>query len=245
MSSRHPTMCIVTPIWRERLAPEEQWCVHTTERSAAAQHRLFAAPKSLDVSWYRENFPKRRYWHVDDCVLESVSSYNAWVLSPDFYRALSSFDFVVICQSDAVILREPALSEDPPWDYVGAPWTPPIRVTIWRGRARLGRFWSRIGRHRLEVGNGGLSIRRVVAFTRFTEALVQLGVHDQLASAHEDIVVSALGPRHGLQVASKEAAELLFVEKGAVGITELPDVLGAHALARWNPLLFERLMTGE
>ena len=82
-------------------------------------------------------------------------TYSRLMLSPAFYAAFSSYEYVLVHQLDCLVFADKLES----WcargyDYVGAPWT---------GRDEHGRpcFTG--------VGNGGLSLRRVPTFLRVLE----------------------------------------------------------------------------
>ena len=100
------------------------------------------------------------------------------MLSREFYERFDSVEYILICQTDAWVFCD-QLEE---WcrrgyDYVGAPW--PKRKIYERWPVRLWLKWRKAwvgSRHPLmrqdyfnQVGNGGLSLRRVEAFIRASE----------------------------------------------------------------------------
>jgi hypothetical protein len=92
---------------------------------------------------------------VDDRWLQSVKSYNELLFQGWFYRLFSSWDYILIHQLDAWVLR----SDLDHWigkgfTYVGAPWT-----------RHLGPDTPDIG-----VGNGGFSLRCVAEMIRICDS---------------------------------------------------------------------------
>jgi hypothetical protein len=81
----------------------------------------------------------------------NVDAYSRMLLSPFFYEAFSSFDYILIYQLDCLVFSDDLAY----WcslglDYIGAP--------FFRKNVRRPRF--------SHVGNGGLSLRNVHAFSR-------------------------------------------------------------------------------
>jgi hypothetical protein len=82
-------------------------------------------------------------------------AYSRLMMSPEFYAAFSSYEYVLVYQLDCLVFADELES----WcargyDYVGAPWT---------SRDEHGRPYF------TGVGNGGLSLRRVPTFLRALE----------------------------------------------------------------------------
>ena len=172
---------------------------------------------------------------------ESVRTYSNWMLLPDLYQQFSAFDFVVICQLDAIIVRPLPLELDLNFDFLGAPWVPPWNV-LWNPFDRKLKSVHPVMRplaRTLRVGNGGLSIRRVDVFRR-------LGNLPRFAKMpNEDIVISYFHRRLGIRLAPPELAGRFFMETGASTWTPaepIPSVYGFHALERFNPALEDAIL---
>jgi Protein of unknown function (DUF5672) len=82
----------------------------------------------------------------------STSHYSRLLLSDEFYASFSDYDYVLVHQLDCLLFAD-ELAEwcERGFDYVGAPWTR-------RNAAREPYF--------TDVGNGGLSLRRVESCRR-------------------------------------------------------------------------------
>lgn len=162
------------------------------------------------------------------------------MLQPDLYRTFDQFEFVLICQTDALLVRP--LPHDDAWafDYVGAPWRPRYRLRWARRQRRLKR--SRFGwsSNTVAVGNGGLSLRRTSVFSK----CLDFPEFDKVPN--EDIAISYFHARIGVTLASEQTAERLFMETGAADWHEgqpIPDVYGFHGLERINPRLEQSVLT--
>ena len=94
------------------------------------------------------NFPNVNVVIFDNHYFESINGYNKLLTSNIFYKKFEAFDFILICQTDAIIFSDKlkfwCLKN---YSYIGAPWfrgyeNPSIPL----------KFYG--------VGNGGLSLRK-------------------------------------------------------------------------------------
>lgn len=205
---------------------------------------ILLAPHSGDVRDWVQAFPEFDVCRLSDRWFRSTSTYSELMVSPTLYESLVQHEWLLICQIDAVIVNPPRLHGEERFDYVGARWRDPLPIRYSPRRRRIIR--CRPGRG-LRVGNGGLSLRRVDAFiglTRTATADLSRLVHDW----PEDVLISALGPHHGVRVADPDTADRWFREETTRGIDptspDLGRVIGFHALHRHNPAL-ERLILGR
>ena len=243
-------MVVATPIWRERPTDQETAFLQRTDSTNASNTRLLCAPEGLDVSFYSRRFPDWRIHRFPDSAFASVTAYSMWLTEPHFYRALKDFECVTICQLDAVLLKDVSQVDMSGIDYLGAPWVPPIRVLVLGTRIyvasahddKRGLWLTRHLGRSLDVGNGGLSVRRVESHIRATEWLSSTVPVRYREGTLEDVLLCAFAPRTGMRVAPAEVAGRVFLETGAATLTEVPDVYGCHALWRWNPELAEFLL---
>lgn len=238
---------IVTPVWRPVLSEIEAAFARVTDRANRDIPRVFIAPTGMDLGWYSRVFPEREVRFVDPVHLSSVSAYSAWMAGPEVYELCSDADFLTVCQTDAVLVRSVTHVDTHGWDFLGAPWDPPIRVLHWGTRLSVhsstggGPLLTRFLGKRLTVGNGGLSIRRVTAFLDVATQLQRSMPRHFATRVHEDVYFAALGPSAGLRVASSEQAGGVFCESRARGLTHTADFFGFHALEKWNPSLARRI----
>jgi hypothetical protein len=162
------------------------------------------------------------------------------MLKPHLYRRFRGFNFILVCQTDAVLLRPLPADETWAFDYLGAPWKPP-KLVGWDAKMRRLKGRGSTEKRFLSVGNGGLSLRRTEKFGR------KLRFPRFRETPQEDKAISYFAPRLGILVADAGLAEKLFMETGAaswrVGDPH-PDVYGYHALGAINPEL-ERILLRE
>lgn len=200
----------------------------------------FLAPASLDTAYYSQHFSQVFVRRIADEHLSSVRSYSALMMTEMLYSLYSQFTFMLLVQSDAVLLRPFAEHSIGDVDYVGAPWNPDMRFLSFGSRLWVGpepnthgkilkhRFFSLMGR-RASVGNGGLSIRRVSAFRVVTKRLHERYIHVPGQAINEDVVFGTLGPQLGLKVAPKSLAETLLGEHMSIAEAHTRGLLGVHA----------------
>jgi hypothetical protein len=246
MTTSAPSMAVAMPLWKPTLSVTEMAFLTLTDRSTTNLARFWLAPQGLDVSEIEGLFPD---WQVkrfpQECFLD-VRRYSWWMTSQEPYRAFDSFEFLTICQSDAVLLRSPSQIELDGCDYIGSTWIPPIKTLVVGSRVYVASYemdeaqgWWPVrffGKTRA-VGNGGLSTRRVSAFIRCAERLEDPRFDSARWHINEDALFVALSGRFGLRVASADLANRTYLEHRVVGLSELPEAVGFHALERWNPKL--------
>ena len=238
-------MAVVTPIWRPKLSVVEAESLRCSIASSSLADHWLLAPQSLDLTWYQQVFPTSHILELADDHFTSVHSYSYLMTTPGFYRKFDDYEFITICQTDAVLIKDPSEINASTIDYIGAPWSPPLKYVLLGkrlyvsssfGEANESTIIRRLGR-RLTVGNGGLSLRRTETLIKVTET-----IHTSLSNRTrrhvlEDALICSVGRKYGLRVASQEQAETVFLESQASGLTSIPDIFGFHGLERWNPEL--------
>ncbi|MBU6280400.1 MAG: hypothetical protein KGN78_14260 [Actinomycetales bacterium] len=247
---------LVTPIWQPQLDTQAAGFLRMTHTTNAQMPTIFLAPSTLDLGFYREHFPHTDVLTFDSRHFTSVAAYSAWMTTPEVYEALSGPTWMVLCQTDAVIIR--SLTDldltfsrsSSPIDYVGSVWSPPVRVLALGTRlvidsptgATRGPWFARVLGRRLRVGNGGLSIRRIERFRTVAARLTRELPRRIVENCYEDVLFCTYGPSRGLRIASPAQASTVFSETEVVGCSVLPDTYGFHALPRWNPILADALL---
>jgi GR25 family glycosyltransferase involved in LPS biosynthesis len=134
----------------------------------------------------------------------TIPQYSDIMLSESLWRSLPA-EHVLVFQTDTAISHNHSIDEFLEYDYVGAPWSAPIRKTFPDGTQNS------------EVGNGGLSLRRKSAMLRAVK-----DIHDN--TNPEDIyLVMKMCELGGfniapLDVAARFSAETMIVDKTPFGI---------------------------
>jgi hypothetical protein len=150
--------CIVLiPIYRLELEPLEEFSLDFSVQTLAARQMVFLAPQKLDVAYYSARYPSILVQRFPDAFFDSIQGYNRLLLTPGFYELFARYEFSLILQTDAIVLRD-ELSDwmERSYDYVGAPWPVANELMV-----SVPPFEGERSRHlRIHVGNGGLSLRR-------------------------------------------------------------------------------------
>ena len=149
---------ILVPVYKSTLHHLEQFSVDHLLEKAPGREVRFIAPQSLERKYYRERYRGIKFEFFDDDYFLSVEGYNRLLLSVDFYRRFSDYDYLLIHQPDAILIKDDLdcwMSCD--FDYLGAPW--PTGITL---DAYIDNADSLAGGNiTAYVGNGGFSLRSV------------------------------------------------------------------------------------
>lgn len=181
---------VLVPLYKSSLDQLEKYSLDHSLAALQGRAVIFIGPKELDRSFYSEHYASVPFDLFDPPCFESVQEYNRLLLSPAFYEHFSAYEFLLILQTDAIILRD-ELDHwcAQPFDYIGAPWPDGYEVFINAGRFE-GEFGKRV---KVAVGNGGLSLRRVhKCISLIKEFDVVLDVFDRTGSS-EDLFFSVMG----------------------------------------------------
>ncbi len=227
------------PIHHQELTERESDRVAISIRNARPHPTYFIGPIELDVTAYCTRWPDVEFVPFASMHFTSVASYNAWMLTPEIYRRFRAFEFILICQTDALLVKSLPVDQEWRFDYLGAPWTPPWTVghDFWRRKLANNRIAVR--KRHLVVGNGGLSLRRTEAFDK------TLRLPKFKKFPNEDTAISYYHREWGIRLADAATAAAFFMELGAKMWRPgdpIPDVCGFHALEKFNPELEDRLL---
>lgn len=138
--------CVVIPVYREDPTGTELQSVRRTFSVFAGRDIVYLAPGGMSL----ERWPQPRHCSVLEApgyFFTGKKSYSELCCRAELYEQLLQYDYMLICQPDCWVFRDDldafmALGHD----YIGAPWP--------AGVAGL----------KEGVGNGGLSLRRVLSF---------------------------------------------------------------------------------
>jgi hypothetical protein len=232
--------CIVVPVYRDLCDPLEVLSFLRL-RQLAKQDVFLVAPEGLDLGSYRRLWPDIHESRFDPSHFLNISAYSALMLSVDFYeRFAADYDWLLIHQLDAFLFHNIVETFCAmPYDYFGAPWVPAQLIRPGIHHPRLLKFFGR----RIEVGNGGLSLRRL-ASTLWLLTSKRRGADSY--KYNEDGFFSYWGSFSSgfrscpLEIARRfsfenEPSQLLKRNGG-----ELP--LGCHAFGKFEPDTYARLI---
>jgi hypothetical protein len=152
--------CIVLiPIYKDQLDPNEERNIqYSLENLTNGAYCIsWLAPLGIKKDYYDVHFPSVAWSMHPPEYFRSIKDYSRLLLTDDFYKTYHNFEWMLILQPDAVILK-PTLADwlDMPYDYIGAPWPNGWEYPL---PIQTGEVVNQI-RCRAFVGNGGLSLRR-------------------------------------------------------------------------------------
>ena len=151
------TCAVVVPVYRLLTDSAEKLSLEQTLETLANYPVYLVGPISLQPYFdeLRTSLNKRlQNVTFSEQYFSSIDGYNDLLLSQKFYQAFDSFEYLLIVQTDALVLSN-ALEFwcAKRYSYIGAPWfegytTPTFPLTL------------------TSVGNGGFSLRRVPDFLK-------------------------------------------------------------------------------
>ena len=171
--------CIVIfPVYRSLSDCEKASFEQAIDMTPGYKH-VFIAPQSFEVdNSFDGRLQSVDILKFDDRFFSNIQGYNHLMLSLDFYKSFVEYEYMLIHQSDAYLFK-PELEAwcNKGFSYIGAPWFWPqiipettlmhwlIRIFPHRYPPKLRKmFWLQN-----EVGNGGLSLRRISHFIKVLE----------------------------------------------------------------------------
>jgi hypothetical protein len=181
---------VVVPIYRPSLELLEQFSIDFSMGVLAGRHCVFAAPKGLDVSYYRNRYPASTFETFEPEFFASVEDYSRLLISRGFYQRFHAYEFLLVLQPDAIVFRdEIAYWTSQPFDYIGAPWPEGYEFLV-----NLDRFSGNYGRRvKVHVGNGGLSLRRIKKCLSLMDEFPEASHFFSRTGSNEDFFFSMLG----------------------------------------------------
>ena len=161
---------IVIPIYKEEPDLYEKLSIKQCFNVFYNYPITFIAPGDLNVGWYKlntGNHSKVSFLTFDNFYFRSVEGYNKLLLSKSFYEKFLGFKFMLIYQPDAYVFSN-ALEYwcKKEYDYIGAPWVNWEWSEFYARHLTFPRrLLYKLGKRNFNnVGNGGLSLRRISSF---------------------------------------------------------------------------------
>jgi hypothetical protein len=227
---------VLVPIYRPQLELMEQYALDKSLWHLQGRDVHLIAPASLPLDYYRTRYPQLPVDTFAGPAFESIPEYSRMLLSETFYDRYAHFEFMLIMQTDAILLKDDLdFWCTQPFDYVGAPWPKPFELFV-----NTGRFEGNDGRHvRCTVGNGGLSLRRI---SKCASLLREFSIEIKLfqySGSSEDLFFSTMGTLSNDFVLPNEVTASRFSMEGRPAYYQringghLP--MGAHAWMKNEP----------
>lgn len=236
---------VVIPLYKPTLDPLEHYSLAYSLQVLRGRPAMAIGPTRLPLDYYREHFPQLGFQPLPDEFFASVVNYNRLLLSPAFYRMFAGSEFMLLLQTDAIVIAD-ELDHwcAQPYDFVGAPW--PEGVPVRQSGTRLAALLPAIDR--VFVGNGGLSLRRTVACAELLEAHEgELLDYFMRTGSSEDLFFACAGqdsPQFTLpdELTAARFATELRTESYVARTGRLP--MGAHAWWKYDQFFWRARLPG-
>ncbi len=233
------------PVYKDCLDSFERYSLdHSLAVLSDNRDIFFIAPESLDRQYYAERYPAVPFIAFKSSYFESIAGYNRLLLGAPFYERFNEYEFMLVLQTDAIILRD-ELSYwcEQPFDYIGAPWPDGYELFV-----NAGRFEGNNGKKvKVHVGNGGLSLRRIKKCLSLLEEFREIVQVFELTGSSEDLFFSVMGALSNDFIipneitASRFSVELKPSYYVEVNGGKLP--MGGHAWWKYEPRFWSNLLT--
>lgn len=181
---------IIIPIYKTKLDNFELFSLLVSFDKLKYREMRFIYPEGLNIDYYKINFKNSQFHSFASKYFENIAGYNNLLLSPDFYQEFNDFNYLLILQTDAIVLED-TLND---WlkmniDYVGAPWPNGIELEI-----NIDNFKGSNSKiTKSHVGNGGLSLRRINGCIELLQYFSEAREYFLISKSSEDIFFSLLG----------------------------------------------------
>ncbi len=182
--------CVVLiPVYKEDLDADELFSVIASLRHLDDFDVLFIGPELLNIEYYTNRFPNIPFKYFNKDFFTSISGYNKLLTSENFYHSFEAYEFMLVMQTDAIILKnELATWIDSGYDYIGAPWPKGYSLPIKTNKIPLenGILCTTF------VGNGGLSLRKISSCIQLLREFPALALTWQSTGHAEDLFFAFL-----------------------------------------------------
>ncbi|MBF0544782.1 MAG: hypothetical protein HQM08_10130 [Candidatus Riflebacteria bacterium] len=236
---------VLVPIYKSEMNRMESYSLDVSLSALKKREIHFIGSAKLDKRLYTARYPSIPFIGWDDSSFASVQGYSRLLLNTDFYNRFIDYEFMLILQTDAIVLRDEL---DywcmQPFDYVGAPWPNGVELFV-----NIGRLEGDKGKRVIAtVGNGGFSLRRIKKFisilSEFPDALNLF----KRTGSSEDLFFSLMGTLSSDFIvpneitASRFSMELKPSYYYSVNGGILP--MGSHAWSKYEPEFWKQHLKG-
>ena len=186
----HDSVALLIPIYKPKIAGLELFSLQHSIKVLKPGRRVYLiGPQSLDYSFYINSFPNVKIVTFNDSFFQSIGSYSRLLLNEFFYDSFKNYEFVLISQTDAILLRDDLdYWCNSRYDYIGAPWPKALRITV-----NTDKYKGQDRRVSCPVGNGGLSLRRVAKCIRLIKEFPEASTKFAGNRINEDLFFSIFG----------------------------------------------------
>ena len=227
---------LITPIWKSEFNFIEKYYLEETILNTKNIEKIFLHGDKMNISWYKKNYPEWKFAAFKNTYFKNKSEYSKLMLKYEFYELFEGFENIIICQTDAVIVKNINNIQIQSYDYIGSPWRKGIRVFEFKDQVFAGGLLNLIPFLKIiYVGNGGLSIRKVKKFMEVTQKIDVSRI-----KINEDVFISLKGKRYGIRIPSKNQARKYFMEQ-EISEKSIKQVYGFHAPHKWSDLAIDHI----
>jgi len=233
---------ILIPIYKEKLSETERVSLVQCCKVLGKYDISLVCPSGLNIGEYARVFNnlsvKFQTQEFDESFFESTKTYNLLMLSADFYKRFSDYDFMLIYQLDAYVFKDELNYWcEQGYDFIGAPWN---RYDFLRNKIHL-----------IEAGvNGGFSLRKISSFIKVLngEGSGKMILKDFISSGRNEdgffsIQAKMIDPT--FKVAPYDVAMNFSFEHKPEKLYEMTGhklPFGCHAWEKCNPQFWEKNM---
>ncbi|MGV3599602.1 MAG: DUF5672 family protein [Dyadobacter fermentans] len=166
MAENKSLVAVVIPVYQANLTEAEQMSLRQCMNVLGNYPVVIVKPAGLDLSAFQQQYPLLTFQSFDNSFFTGVDAYNRLMVSIDFYKTFTAYEYILIYQLDAFVFRD----ELKAWcakgyDYIGAPSLHRPEFDIIPAEAAQD-FAHALSTHRV-VLNGGLSLRKISSFLRY------------------------------------------------------------------------------
>lgn len=201
---------IIIPVYKS-LEVNDRIAIKQAIKMTPGVDKTFIMPDNLPIDESFTEFSDFLVERFENHYFTSKMSYNRLMLSINFYKRFIDYKYMLIHQTD-VFLFKPDLQYwcNKNYDYIGAPWLRPHKINKAKIYSQVINAFPGIFSHRLKnrvkhynnVGNGGLSLRKIDSFVRILESaetkpILNFYLERQLSKGslyNEDVFWSIEGP---------------------------------------------------
>ena len=181
-------------MYKNHLSETEELSLSQCLKVLGTHRIVLVQPENLDTSDLLKRHPGLESERFPPEYFAGRDGYNKMMLAADFYARFLDVEYVLIHQLDAFVFRD-ELGEwcSRGYDYIGAPWLPPVRLVDRMGELlKSPAKRKRHARKYCAVGNGGFSLRKVRSFLNITKVHASdirqhLSKEGHASAAYEDV----------------------------------------------------------
>lgn len=150
---------VLIPIYKELLDKDEEQSLKQAFKVLSQYKICFICPDGLDLTEYKKIIKNKEIYteRFSTHFFKSTASYSNLLVTNNFYKRFSAYDYCLIYQLDAWVFYDNLKDWcEKGYDYIGAPW-----FENYKTKEEGANLWR--------VGNGGLSLRKIEYFLKITD----------------------------------------------------------------------------